>query len=90
MLALTATVREPDVSAGSAELDLLATTILDRYRSQVRELRIEVASGGVAIRGRSTSFYGKQVVLHEVLKRGLIVVANDLVVASSPLGVAPV
>jgi hypothetical protein len=90
MSALTASVREPDVSVGRAELDLLAATILDRHRAQVRELRIEAASGGVVIRGRSTTYYGKQVVLHEVLKRGLIVVANDLLVAASQFGVAPV
>jgi hypothetical protein len=60
---------------------LLAAAILRLHRSLVRELRIEVVGGGVVLRGRAATFYGKQLALHEVLRRGLAVVANDIVVA---------
>lgn len=61
----------------------LAAAILRLHRALVRELRIEVVGGGVVLRGRAATFYGKQLALHEVLRRGLVVVANDIVVAPS-------
>jgi hypothetical protein len=71
------------------ELDGVAAAILGRHRSQVRELRIEVAVGGVVLRGRAATYYGKQIAQHEVLRFGLAVVANDIVVAARPSAVAP-
>jgi hypothetical protein len=65
------------------ELKCLAAAVFTRYRSQLRELSIEVIAGGVILRGRSATFYGKQLAQHEVLRRGLVVVANDIVVATS-------
>lgn len=66
-------------SSAAAEL---AADIRWRHRNLLRELRIEVAEGGVILHGRAYSFYGKQVAQHEVLRRtGLVLLANRLVVA---------
>ena len=72
-----------DVSDQISELERLAAVIFSRYRSQLRELRLEVSAEGIILRGRSTTFYGKQLALHEALRCGLPVVANDIVVAAS-------
>ena len=65
-----------------AELDKLAAIILGCHRSNLRELRIEVAAEGVILRGRAATIYGKQVAQHEVLRRGMTIAANDIVVAA--------
>jgi len=70
-------------------MERLAADILGRHRSRVRELRIVVTPKGVVIRGRSATFYGKQVMLHEVRLRGLVVIANEIVVAGAPVSVVP-
>ncbi|MCE9564292.1 MAG: hypothetical protein K8U57_19790 [Planctomycetes bacterium] len=42
-------------------------------------MRIEIVEGGVVLRGRASSFYGKQVAFHEVLLRGqFAVLANQI------------
>lgn len=84
-----APLSELDAGAENLELERLAADILGRHRSRVRELRIVITPEGVVIRGRAATFYGKQVVLHEVQQRGLSVLANEIVVAGVPLGVAP-
>jgi hypothetical protein len=57
-----------------AEADILAG-----HRDHLRELQIEVVEGGVIIRGRAVSFYGKQIAFHEVMRRiGSVVLANEL------------
>jgi hypothetical protein len=71
-------------------MNQLAVDIQNRHRSRVRELRIESAEGGVVLRGRSVTYYGKQVALHEVLQCGLAVIANEIVVSGSPVGAVPV
>jgi hypothetical protein len=64
-----------------AAVSKLASDIRQRHRTLLRELRIEVVTGGVVLHGRAYSFYGKQVALHEVMRRsGVTVVANRIVV----------
>ena len=58
----------------------LASDIRERHRSQLRDLRIEVVAGGVVLHGRATTFYGKQVAQHEVMRHAVAVVANRIVV----------
>jgi hypothetical protein len=59
----------------------LASEIRARHRDVLRELRIEVVPGGVVLRGRARTFYGKQVALHEVRRRcEFAVVANHITV----------
>ncbi len=89
MPALTDPQSEPDAVTDSVELKRLAEDIVSRHRSRVRELCIEAAKGGVVLRGRSRTYYGKQVVLHEVRQSGLVVLANEIVVCGNPFGVAP-
>lgn len=47
-------------------LNRLASEIQNRHRSHLREFRIEVVAGGIILLGRSVTFYGKQIALHEV------------------------
>lgn len=68
-------------------LDRLATEIQNRHRSHLREFRIELVEGGVILLGRSVTFYGKQIALHEV--RGgckCEVLANQIEVQPHPTG----
>jgi hypothetical protein len=59
----------------------LASEIRARHRGLLRELRIEVVAGGVALYGRARTFYGRQVALHEVRRRcPLAVVADHITV----------
>lgn len=70
-----------DRGMAPATLAELAADILRRHRGLIRELTLEAVTGGVVLRGRAYSFYGKQVALHEVRRRGrLSVVANVLAV----------
>lgn len=58
----------------------LAADIRERHRSLLRDLRLEVVDNGVVLHGHAYSFYGKQVALHEVLRREVPVVANRIAV----------
>lgn len=73
-------------SSGPEErLRQVATEILACYRNCLRELRIELVEGGVVIRGRATSFYGKQIAFHEVGRRcERAIVANEIEVQLRP------
>jgi len=68
------------VSDGVGELKELAEIIRGRHRALLPELRLEVVGGGIVLRGRAVSFYGKQVAQHEVQRRGLVILANNLAV----------
>lgn len=62
----------------------LAAEIRNCHQSRLRELWLEVVPGGVVIRGVATSYYGKQLALHEVRRRcGLRVTANRIVVVEA-------
>jgi hypothetical protein len=84
-----APLSEPDAVAQDLVLERFAADILLRHRSRVRELQFVSTPDGVIIRGRTATFYGKQVVLHEVLQRGLAVAANHIRVGSQS-GVVPI
>lgn len=59
----------------------LAADIRRRHRGLLRELWIEVGEAGAVLHGLASSFYGKQVALHEVREHaGFVVVANRIVV----------
>jgi hypothetical protein len=59
----------------------LAADISRRHRGLLRELWIEVGEAGAVLHGRAYSFYGKQLALHEVRRRGgVVVVANRIAV----------
>jgi hypothetical protein len=59
----------------------LAAEIRATHRALIRELRIEPVAGGVIIRGRASTYYGKQVAFHEVRRRcGRAVVGNQVCV----------
>ena len=63
----------------------VAAELLAAHRSCLRELQIQVVEGGVVIRGRSISFYGKQLAFHEVSHRcGQVVLANEIEVQLPP------
>jgi len=63
-------------------VEQLAAQIRNRYRSHLRELRIEVVEGGIVLRGRSSSFYGKQMAFHEARSGSqFAVLANQIEVA---------
>jgi hypothetical protein len=46
----------------------VAEGIRNKNRPLISELRIEPCEGGVVVHGRTASFYGKQVALHEVAR----------------------
>jgi hypothetical protein len=58
----------------------IASLILDRNRSHLLELKLDGVIQGVVLRGRARSYYGKQISLCEVLRRGITVLANEIVV----------
>lgn len=62
-------------------LEELATDIRSRLRGLLWELRIVVEDGGAVLHGRATSFYGKQLALHEARRANVAVVANRIVVS---------
>jgi hypothetical protein len=76
---MTTTPAEPtDLEQALAQL---AADIRNGHRGHLRELRIEVVDGGVVLRGRAGTFYGKQVALHEVRRRcEFAVLANHITV----------
>jgi hypothetical protein len=51
------------------ELRELAADILRRFRCHVGALSIDLAAGGLVLHGLAFSYYGKQLVLHEVMTR---------------------
>jgi hypothetical protein len=57
-------------TAAESELAALHQVIADRIRFQNRsliaELHIEPCDGGLAIRGRTASYFGKQIAFYEV------------------------
>ena len=62
----------------------LAAEIRNCDRSCLRELRLGVVPSGVVLCGFATSYYGKQLALHEVRRRcGLRVTANRIVVVDA-------
>jgi hypothetical protein len=68
-----------------SKLERLAADIRTEHRCHIRELRIEVAAGGVVLAGRAATFYGKQLALAEVIRRcGLPVAANRVEVLPRP------
>jgi hypothetical protein len=57
----------------------LAAQVRGRNRSHLRDLWIEATWGGVVLRGRANSFYGKQLAFHEVCRDGRFsVIANEI------------
>jgi hypothetical protein len=58
--------------------EALAAEIQRRYRSHIRELRIEWSDGGYVLSGIAMSYYGKQIALHEVRRTRRPVVANRM------------
>ena len=68
----------PEQRAAAREL---AAEVRRRHRGLLRELWIEVDAGGFVLHGHASSFYGKQVAFHEVLRLGAgPVVANRIAV----------
>jgi hypothetical protein len=77
--ATDAGVPMPDASAQGDRLQQLATEILNRNKSHLRELRIEPTDGGVMLRGVAITFYGKHIAFHEVgSQEGIVVVGNEI------------
>ncbi len=71
-------------AASETTLGRLAAEIRNNHRGHLRELRIEAACGGVVLHGRAGTFYGKQLALHEVLRRGGVVVVANRITVESP------
>jgi hypothetical protein len=70
----------PSPADAPDESDELTTSIFLRLRAHLYELRIERIGAGVVLRGRASSYYGKQMAQQEAFLRGLVVIANDIVV----------
>jgi hypothetical protein len=80
MLGATADPSDLEAVVQQVAVELLAT-----HRSHLRELLIQVVEGGLVIRGRVVSFYGKQLAFHEVSRRcGRTVLANQVEVQPPP------
>ena len=79
-MATTGSTSGPEAAVRRAAAEILAG-----HRGHLREPRIEVVEGGVIIRGRAVSFYGKQIAFHEVIRRcGQPVLANEVEVQAPP------
>jgi hypothetical protein len=72
---------------GLADMRDLATEIRLRHRSLLQALRIELVEDGVVLHGRAYTFYGKQIALHEILRR-VAVVANRIEVCPRSVATA--
>ncbi len=60
-------------------LQCLADAIRAQHRGLLTDLRLEESDDGLVLLGRASSFYGKQIALHEVRRRsGRSVVANRI------------
>jgi len=77
---MTALPDSPCVCDMAKELEEIAAGIRTRYRWLILELQIELVEGGMVLRGRAVTFYGKQVAQYELLRRGLAIVANHIAV----------
>ncbi len=53
--------------------------VLWQLRGQIQKLQLEIHDGGLILKGRAYSFYGKQLVLHAVKKRTEIPVVGNRV-----------
>lgn len=62
------------------DLDELAAVIHARLRGLLREVALESCLGGIVLRGRACTYHIKQLAQHEVLRRGLLLIANEIVV----------
>lgn len=72
-----------DIDELRRTLRQLADDVRNGHRGILHELAIELVAGGVVLRGRAATFYGKQVALHEVRRRcRLSVVDNHITVGS--------
>lgn len=73
----------PDANRALADL---AIEIQHYLRGQIRSLQIEAQGEGVILRGRASSYYGKQLAFHEVRRRSkCAVVANEIEVMDGSL-----
>lgn len=77
----TAPADVPDVLD---EFEGIAADIRNRHRSLLLELRVEIHEDGVSLYGRAITFYGKQMAQHELLRRGFVVLANNIAVIRRP------
>jgi hypothetical protein len=60
---------EPVVgTAPTAALDQLAAHLRARFGTRVRDLRLVARDGGLVLRGRTHTYYVKQLVQHSVLQ----------------------
>lgn len=50
------------------DLDVLEMQILKRLQSRIQDLRIESIPGGLLLRGRTTTYYDKQLAEHALLE----------------------
>jgi hypothetical protein len=50
------------------ELDGLAELVRRRLAGRIRDLRLVPRENGIVLQGRSSSYYGKQLAQHEVLR----------------------
>ncbi len=67
----------------------LAEEVLTRHRSHLRALRIEVIEGGVVLHGTATTYYGKQVAFHEVIRAKRFAVVANLIEVQERLSELP-
>ena len=71
----------PPATTRAASTGELVADIRLRHRALLREFWIEVGDAGAVLHGRASSFYGKQVALHEVRRHAeVVVVANRIMV----------
>lgn len=70
-------------SVASESLAELERTIQSQLRGRVRDFRMDVKTGRVALTGVTRSYYEKQLVQHAVMKSlDLAIESNDIVVLS--------
>jgi hypothetical protein len=72
---------------GRDELVLLEADIQRHLRHYVRDFRMAVRDGGLVLCGRTRTYYGKQLVQHEVMERSRLPIrANNIDVLSESPG----
>jgi hypothetical protein len=74
-----------DNGTATPEAEQIEAHLRVRLRGRVRELRVLLRDGGVVLRGRTVTYYSKQLAQHVTMKEvKLLILANEIEVEANP------
>ena len=72
-------------AAGESLTERAAAVLLRRWGRRIRDLHVEMCSGGLVLSGQAADYYAKQLVQHAAAEAaGLPVCVNAIVVVGMP------